>query len=757
MRRLILAGALAFLMAVSVAAVASAEVIVLDSLEWMAADTPLIVQGNVIGYEDTVGLHGVTYRSVTVQVHEVLKGQHTDDTVKFRLYGFKERPVGTEWKESGHSFLFFLRKGRPEDGGPLVGWWVPRSRLQGIIDLEQPMGTYKADMKRPSNAKEILDIVRHWAAWKKPVAACVGEANIFKPQAGYRRIEIPFDAEIHREVHAGSTCYINVPAEENYRPLAMEKAKSQQADERMEGAQMLCNYPGPETVKLLTELLEDPFESKWSSGSGELVKITYVYIVRRAAYESLLALGEKPEKPIFERLPTPEEIQDVRDRHRAEVFSVEEGSHVSRYPGGSPFPPGQEPSLTHIVKVYWTTLGGVVTHIRVKADGERPTRLQCVRIENGKEATVHSAIAPDCDHSIRLASTKQSKAEGVADWIVEGQGTVTVRVHGFRAEDFADPPQVSVRYLKNDVVVGETSIQAQPVPEVLRQEEAAAKSIRQLICDLTSGDQHLADSAKWELGRRGRPAVPALLALVQDRTAKGRDIAAISLGITKDPDAVPVLIECLRDEDWHVRGRAAYALSQIGGEEAKDGLVDFLSRCLEEDDYRVNLTKAAESIKELPDARAFPQLMTIVDDAVRGKRRGHAVVYAAEALGKMGDPRASGALAKLLDPSIPYDRSRDYIYLEAIHRTRGRDALPLLVAYLETVAERMEGQPELTGIIGKEARQANYNARLYAQTVACLEAISGRKSEGGTRREVLRYWRDYAGRTEVERPEQEAR
>ena len=272
----------------------------------------------------------------------------------------------------------------------------------------------------------------------------------------------------------------------------------------------------------------------------------------------------------------------------------------------------------------------------------------------------------------------------------------------------------------------------------------AAKSIPQLIRDLRGHDAEAASAAKEELGKRGDAAVPALVALVNDRSARRRDVAVISLGMIKDPDTVPLLIQWLDDSDWRVRGRAAYALSQIDGDRAKDALVAFLDRCVK--DNTRDLTKAAESLKQLPDRRAFPSLLRVVQDALHGKRRGYAVYYAAEALGKIGDPRAAEPLVRLLDPKAPYSRSRDYLYLEAILRTKGQNALPGLVAYLEALVERMKDYPEAISpgpLLGKEARQRSYDSACYVKTIACLEAISGHNSAGSTRAEVLSYWQSY--------------
>ncbi|GAF71565.1 unnamed protein product, partial [marine sediment metagenome] len=45
-----------------------------------------------------------------------------------------------------------------------------------------------------------------------------------------------------------------------------------------------------------------------------------------------------------------------------------------------------------------------------------------------------------------------------------------------------------------------------------------ARSINELIFDLKYGDHRAADAAKYDLGNRGKEAVPALIALVKDST-----------------------------------------------------------------------------------------------------------------------------------------------------------------------------------------------------------------------------------------------
>eukprot|EP00026_Physarum_polycephalum_P001039 Phypoly_transcript_01040.p1 GENE.Phypoly_transcript_01040~~Phypoly_transcript_01040.p1 ORF type:complete len:1215 (+),score=194.93 Phypoly_transcript_01040:66-3710(+) len=59
--------------------------------------------------------------------------------------------------------------------------------------------------------------------------------------------------------------------------------------------------------------------------------------------------------------------------------------------------------------------------------------------------------------------------------------------------------------------------------------------------------------------------------------------AAVALGNWRNPSAIPVLIEALKDEEPLVRGHAAWALGQIGGIESFEALRERLS--LESDEY----------------------------------------------------------------------------------------------------------------------------------------------------------------------------
>ena len=147
-----------------------------------------------------------------------------------------------------------------------------------------------------------------------------------------------------------------------------------------------------------------------------------------------------------------------------------ERSSPMSYPGGSPFPPGQEPSLTHTINVFWTTADGIVTQIDVVAKGSRPIQTHYGEGHGG-------GIAPDCDIHIQLSAEKLPEVEGYGNRVIQGQGTMTVKVHGFDREAYANPPEVRVQYLRDGDVIGETSITAEPISKKILEKEPLPAAI----------------------------------------------------------------------------------------------------------------------------------------------------------------------------------------------------------------------------------------------------------------------------------------
>jgi len=152
------------------------------------------------------------------------------------------------------------------------------------------------------------------------------------------------------------------------------------------------------------------------------------------------------------------------------ITPAQERPEYAPYPGGSPFPPGHEPSLTHVVRVFWTTLSGMETRIRVHAGGSRPTQVQCTNEHGERRETVFATIAPDCDYAIRITPRKEDETT----WVAAGHGELIIKVFGFSDQDIATPPVVTVAYFRNGRLIGKTETTAASAPEKEEDEEGDA-------------------------------------------------------------------------------------------------------------------------------------------------------------------------------------------------------------------------------------------------------------------------------------------
>jgi len=286
---------------------------------------------------------------------------------------------------------------------------------------------------------------------------------------------------------------------------------------------------------------------------------------------------------------------------------------------------------------------------------------------------------------------------------------------------------------------------------VLRAQDSSpvsTKGVEDLIVDLTGEDRDAADAARYELGKRGKAAIPALIVLAQDGKRENRVRSISVLGLLKEETARPLLIELLNDKDDWIRGNAAWSLSQMGGEDAKIALVQYLGKCVEQDTRELN--RATEALSELPDERAVPFLLKIIDKKSKTFDGPSYLEYPVAALGKLKTSAAAVPIAKLLDPSVSYDNSRDYFYLQALIAINSSESAPYLVRYLIGLEKRLKSNEWFLGeddssyysSIGAGNRQRESDRHNFGLAVKCLESITGIKSSGKTPVEILHFWKE---------------
>ena len=94
-------------------------------------------------------------------------------------------------------------------------------------------------------------------------------------------------------------------------------------------------------------------------------------------------------------------------------------------------------------------------------------------------------------------------------------------------------------------------------------------------------DAQVRVSAAEVLGQIGSGAVdamPALIQVLRDQNPEVRQYAVGALGHIAAVDAVPALMQALKDQNPKVRNNAAWALEQIGTPEALKAVKEYQSR-----------------------------------------------------------------------------------------------------------------------------------------------------------------------------------
>jgi HEAT repeat protein len=166
-------------------------------------------------------------------------------------------------------------------------------------------------------------------------------------------------------------------------------------------------------------------------------------------------------------------------------------------------------------------------------------------------------------------------------------------------------------------------------------------AIPSLIAALANDGRGVRKKVAEALGRIGDHAVQPLIDLLADKKEDIRKSAVYALGVTRSPDAVPILITQLQGRG--VGEEAAQALIRIG-KPAVDALLHIVNH---DNDLR---EAAAEMLGEIGDARAVGPLIKVLENSWR-------LVYvrerAARSLGKLKDRCATPSLiGALRDDSI---------------------------------------------------------------------------------------------------------
>ncbi len=210
--------------------------------------------------------------------------------------------------------------------------------------------------------------------------------------------------------------------------------------------------------------------------------------------------------------------------------------------------------------------------------------------------------------------------------------------------------------------------------------------IENLILDLSSDNKDICNDAADDLVKIGEPAVKSLIQCLDEDYKhtnqygqQKRKVCDI-LGIIGDPRAVEPLNRMLKEDDRHVRRRAANALINVGDERSVEPLIN----ALEDSEEKVR-------------------------------------IRAAEALGKIGDPAAYNPLLKCLNDDKSEVREATYKSLQKIQQSDIKDELKIS----RDEIRQMENSKEIESIIFL-ANHANTDIRKYA--IKSLQNMGDSKS-----------------------------
>lgn len=228
-------------------------------------------------------------------------------------------------------------------------------------------------------------------------------------------------------------------------------------------------------------------------------------------------------------------------------------------------------------------------------------------------------------------------------------------------------PEIEMRYQK--LRDSERRVRIETSYKLLALEKP---SISWLIVELKDKDWHMRSSAAFLLANIGNAqSVSPLISALNDESDEVRWDVVNALGRLKDRNAVPALIEVLRNEKVdYVRWSAATALGEIGDQRAVEPLINALA-----DESKGVQTRTAEALGKTKDKRAVEPLMPLLKDDDCGLRQmvglslgllddkraieplinslqdenNHVRFYVFQALGNLGDSRILNILKQAHD------------------------------------------------------------------------------------------------------------
>jgi hypothetical protein len=263
-----------------------------DSIEWMAADSAVVVRGTIVAHKVEEDPPGMVWHTVTFHVDETLKGPHRP-TLQFVVAANTIEKDVARWKQLGRPVLAFLDESRfvvaryryrkfarfplaPRNG------WSKGSFLE--LDPNSKFRACTLDLKTLTRPEEMVRATKDAIA-TTPASGKLCDYWFDLPgEGGLTRLTVPLDARLEKR--------------------ARQWIRSDDKDVRREGASALALFPSDENAVMLRRLLDDPASWIFVSQEGARLRKERVYSVREAAASVLKAWGyEVPPRILREPMP----------------------------------------------------------------------------------------------------------------------------------------------------------------------------------------------------------------------------------------------------------------------------------------------------------------------------------------------------------------------------------------------------------------------------------------------------------------------
>jgi hypothetical protein len=269
---------------------AGAGVRIVETLEWVIADSDQVVRGTLAEVKRVRDKNNLIWATVTVKVADTFKGEKKDELKFMASYKTQfpsERLVEFERNQT-EALICLVKSQRYKDMGEDFGQAPWALRLaegevnHTLVDVSANTGAFVITMDGQLLNRRDPILQAAAAAGKIPAADKLLQSNI----------RAPGSTEVVRKLTASGPLWLLVPVDSRLETQAKSWLKAMESESRVEGVKALRHFKSDDAIALLKPLLEDA----QSQTEG---KVKY-YPVRKAAFDVLKGWGVAVKAPVTE-------------------------------------------------------------------------------------------------------------------------------------------------------------------------------------------------------------------------------------------------------------------------------------------------------------------------------------------------------------------------------------------------------------------------------------------------------------------------